>query len=104
MEERQVTLVDSLARAGHHRSRGRGGAHPSRILSVRNVETPSGSGITPGCPTVRKDQFPGGNRMAQEANGDRPKGQGKADGARLRITRRIRVRVTRPERAPTWAR
>ncbi len=44
---------------------------PSRVSYVRYPETPSGSGPAsgwPGKPTVRKAQFPGAERDAQEAN------------------------------------
>jgi len=57
--------------------------------------------------TVRKTQLLTGRRMTQEAKAGRPKGQGKAAAWHLsqrRITRRIRVLVARPERAPTWVR
>ncbi len=49
----------------------------SRILSERNVETPSGSGPRSGKPEATKAQLPGGNRMVREANADRAKAQGK---------------------------
>jgi hypothetical protein len=43
-EERQA-LAGDMGRPGeHHRPRGTGGTQPGRVLSVRNVVTPSGSG------------------------------------------------------------
>src|SRR5690348_68154 len=65
-------------RGGHRCSRGRRGAHPSRVLPVRNVETPSRSKPRLGRPTVRKAEVPGGRGMIQEANVGRPKGQRKS--------------------------
>ena len=43
----------------HHRHTAIEGAFPGRILSVRNVVTPSGSGSRSGKSTVRKTQLPG---------------------------------------------
>ena len=50
----------------HHRPRAIEGALPGRVLCVRNVETPSGSGLRTGKPTVRRAQFLGGNRMTKK--------------------------------------
>jgi len=50
----------------HHRPRAIEGALPGRVLCVRNVETPSRSGLRTGKPTVRKAQFLGGNRMTKK--------------------------------------
>jgi hypothetical protein len=52
----------------HHRPRGIEGAHSVRVLRMWNVETPSGSSLVAGRPTVRKAQSPAGNRMTREAN------------------------------------
>ncbi len=93
---RTVTLADRLAGAGHHWSRGEGSAQPqSRLVGVERGNPAEVQGI-PGKPTVRKAQSLGGNRMAQEANAGRPKGQGKTGRRRnscrvSRITRRIRA-------------
>lgn len=43
----------------HRWPRGRGGALTGRILTVRNVETQSGSSQLAGSPTVRKGELPG---------------------------------------------
>ena len=52
---------------GEHRCpRGTEGTHPGRCSCVRNAETPSGSGPLAGKPTVRRAQFPGGNRMTEK--------------------------------------
>ena len=58
--------------------RGQGGTHPGRVSLVWNVETPLGSGSLSrlGRLTVRKVQFPSGNRMAQQANAGRRKATG----------------------------
>lgn len=58
----------------------KGEPNTSRILSERNVETPSESGRSSGKPEVTKAQFSGGNRMVQEANADRAKARGKRQG------------------------
>ena len=51
----------------HRRPRDIEGTHPGRNLSVRNVETPSGSDPErAGKPTARRAQFPGGNRMTKK--------------------------------------
>jgi hypothetical protein len=50
----------------HHRPRAIEGALPGHILSVRNVETPSGSGSRSGKSTARKTQLPGGHRMTKK--------------------------------------
>ena len=50
----------------HHRPRAIEGALPDRVLCVRNVETPSGSGLRSGKPTARKAQLPGGHRMTKK--------------------------------------
>jgi hypothetical protein len=50
----------------HHRPRAIEGAHPGRVLSVRNVETPSRSSLRAGRPTVRNAQLPGGRRMTKK--------------------------------------
>ena len=42
------------------------GALPGLILSVWNVETPSGSSLRAGRPTVRDAQFLGGHRMTKK--------------------------------------
>jgi hypothetical protein len=70
---------ESICRPGaHHRPRGQGGALPGRVLRMRNMTTPMGSG-TPcaGRPTVRKVQLPSGRRMTQEANAGSRKGNRK---------------------------
>jgi hypothetical protein len=61
----------------HHRPRGIEGAHSVRVLRMWNVETPSGSSLVAGRPTVRKAQSLVGNRMTREANAGAPKGDGK---------------------------
>jgi hypothetical protein len=90
--------------------RGVEGALPGRVSYQRNVGTPSGSGcgIVAGRPTVRNAEFPGGNRMVQEANAGGPKG-GRKPGQHSRyllrrswITGRIRDSVPGPERVLTW--
>ena len=52
----------------HRGCRGTGGAHPGRVLDVRNVATPLGSTRPRVCgqPTVRKAQVPSGQRMTQK--------------------------------------
>jgi hypothetical protein len=66
--KRQALAGHGIRPGGHRRPRGRGGTHSGRISQARNVGTPSGSGRqAPGQPTVRKAQFPGGNRMTREA-------------------------------------
>jgi hypothetical protein len=50
----------------HHRPRAIEGALPGRVLSVWNVETPSGSGPWSGKPTVRRAQLLGGHRMTKK--------------------------------------
>lgn len=60
-----------------------------------------------GKPTARKAQLPSRNRMIQEANAGRPKGQGKPDGGLSTAVRHNPPdtgQVARPERAPTWIR
>lgn len=57
--------------------RGSESTHPGRVSAVRNVTTPSGSGLGFGKPTVREAQLPGGRRTVQEANAGAPKGDGK---------------------------
>ena len=70
---------------------------------------PSGSRLTPGRPTVREDQLPGGPRMVQQANAGMSKDNRKASlmaapsGWLWRITGRIRASA-RPERELTWTR
>ena len=65
--KRQATAGHGIWPGEHRRPRGREGTHPGRISQVRNVETPSGSGRSaPGKPTVRKAQFPGGNRVTEK--------------------------------------
>src|SRR4029077_17569505 len=55
---------DSRRPGAHHRPRGKGGALPGRILFMRNMTTPLGSGgATAGRPTVRKAEPP---QRAQE--------------------------------------
>jgi hypothetical protein len=39
---------------------------PGRVSTVRNVETPSGSGPRPGKPTVREAQSPGGTGWSKK--------------------------------------
>ena len=93
---------------GHHRPRGIEGTHPGRVLLVRNVETPTGSGQRrlPGEPTVRKADPPSGNRMVKKPTPARRKATGNRDDhggpfrRRSRITGRIRASA-RPERALT---
>ena len=53
-------------RGEHRRPRGTEGAQPDRSSCVRNVVTPSGSGLRSGKPTARRAQLPGGNRMAEK--------------------------------------
>ena len=55
------------------------GILPGRVSCLRNVGTPSGSGRVSAAdrPTVRDAEFPGGNRMVQEANAGAPKGDRK---------------------------
>jgi hypothetical protein len=68
--KRQALAGHGIWPGEHRRPRGREGAQPGRVSKVRNVETPSGSGrqAVAGQPTVRKAQFPGGNRMTRQAN------------------------------------
>lgn len=75
---RMVTLADRLAGAGHHWSRGEGSAQPQSHLVGAERGNPDEVQVMPGKPTARKAQSLGGNRMAQEANAGRSKGQGKA--------------------------
>jgi hypothetical protein len=53
---------------GHRCLRGIEGTHSGRTSSVRNMETPSGSGTCrrAGQPTAREAQSPGGKRMAKK--------------------------------------
>jgi hypothetical protein len=53
-------------RGEHHRPRGIGDALPGRSSCVRNVVTPSGSGLWPGKPTVREAQLPGRDGMTEK--------------------------------------
>jgi hypothetical protein len=66
-----------------HRSPGvKGAPEPTRISFVRNMETPSRSltsVVVRGRPIVRKAEFPGGNRKAQEANAGGRKATGNRD-------------------------
>ena len=57
--------------------RGSESTQPGRVSAVRNVTTPSGSGLVPGRPTVREAEFSGGRRMVQEAKAGAPKGNRK---------------------------
>jgi hypothetical protein len=77
--KRQATAGHGIRLGEHRRPRGREGTQPGRISQVRNVVTPSGSGRMPGKPTVRKAQFPGGNRMTREANAGGRKAAGNRD-------------------------
>jgi hypothetical protein len=62
LDGRTDTVVPGVQRA----------PNPSRFLRVRNMETPSGSGICglvlvdAGKPTVRGAELPGGNRMPKK--------------------------------------
>lgn len=78
-EKRQAAAGGTLPAVRTPPSRGLEGTLPGRVLRMRNVGTPSGSGRGdgPGKPTVREAEFPGGNRMAQEANAGMPKGDRK---------------------------
>ena len=67
---------DSRRPRAHHRPRGKGGALPGRILFMRNMTTPLGSGVMAGRPAVRKAQLPSGRRKTQEANADGRKATG----------------------------
>jgi hypothetical protein len=110
--KRQALAGHGIRSGEHRRPRGRGGTHSGRISLVRNVETPSGSGrlVAPGKPTVRKAQFPGGNRMTRQANAGGRKAAGNRDHdgwclrQRCRITGRIPGLVPGPERAQTRVR
>jgi hypothetical protein len=99
---KRQAAAGALDRLREHRCpRGIEGALPGRILRMRNVGTPRGSGPggahpQPGRPTVREAEFPGGNRKAREANAGVPKGGrnpgrgGWPSGRLSRITGRIR--------------
>ena len=52
------------------RLRGIGSTQPSRISTMRNMETPMGSVDNSSKPIVRTAQRPSGNRMAQKAKAD----------------------------------
>lgn len=52
---------------------------PGRVSAVRNVVTPSRSGLWTGKPTVRKAQPLGGYGMVQEANAGSRKATGNRD-------------------------
>jgi hypothetical protein len=79
-EKWQAAAGGILPVVGTPPPRGIEGALAGRVLRMWNVETPSRSGHdeVAGGPTVRRAELPGGNRMAQEANVGRPKGDGKA--------------------------
>ena len=66
--ERQAPVKETTWPGEHRRPRGRGGTHPGRSSCVRNAVTPSGSGreVSPGKPTARRAQLPGGNRMTEK--------------------------------------
>jgi len=66
-----------------------GGALPGRILFMRNMTTPLGSGVMmAGRPTVRKAQLPSGRRKTQEANADGRKATGNREPV-YRLLRRM---------------
>jgi hypothetical protein len=48
--------------------RSKEGTHPGRVSRMRNTGTPTGSGLLmrAGRPTVRRAEFPGGNRMPKK--------------------------------------
>src|SRR5664279_6172481 len=70
-----------VGRVEHRRPRDTGGTLPGRNSCVWNVVTPSGSGrqVASGQSTVRKTQFPGGQRMTREANAGGRKAAGNRD-------------------------
>jgi hypothetical protein len=65
-EKRQAAAGGTSPAVGTPPSRGIEGTLPGRVLRMRNVGTPSGSGRGngPGKPTVREAELPGGNRTA----------------------------------------
>ena len=107
-EKRQVPVKETTWPGEHGRPRGREGTHPGRSSCVRNAVTPSGSGRArvSGKPTARRAQLLGGNRMADKRTPvvERRRETTRAGPALQRsswITGRIRVLVTRLERAQT---
>src|SRR6478736_1631057 len=79
-----------VGRERHHRPRGKGGALPGRILFMRNMTTPLGSGgSTAGRPTARKAQLPSGRRRTQEANADGRKATGNREPAYRPLRRMV---------------
>jgi len=82
VEERQAAAENFRRSCEHRWPRGRGGAHPGRSSRMRNVRTPSGSGMPSGVagkPEVTKAQFPGGNRMLKKRTPVRRKATGNRD-------------------------
>lgn len=83
-EERPVTSMDRLIEDGHHRPRSEGSARPQTHLEGAERGNPDGvRAERPGKPTARKAEALSGNRMTQEANASRSKGQGKAGKSEL---------------------
>jgi len=75
-ENRQAATGGSVLVVRTPPLRGIEGTQSGRVLRVRNVETPSGSGGLSGGLTVREAEFFGGNRMVQEANAGGRKAEG----------------------------
>ena len=71
MEERYASPERSTAQSPVDEDtrfpRSKEGTHPTRISDMRDAVTPTGSTRNGSKSTVRKAQFPGGNRKNQEA-------------------------------------
>jgi hypothetical protein len=95
----------------HRWPRGRGGAHPGRSSRMRNVETPTGSGVPSGAAgkqEVTKAQVPGGNRMPRKPMPVRRKATGNRDDCpvlplAVPHNRPDTGLLPGPERVLTWA-
>jgi len=88
LESGRRRLLDIHQPGAHRRPRGEGGVLPGRVLLMRNMTTPMGSGsLLSGKPTVREAELLSGRRMTQEANAGGRKGSRKP-GQRGRLLRR----------------
>ena len=108
--EAQAPAGDGLRSGEHRRPGGREGTHPGRVLGVRNVEIPSGSGVRgAGRSTVREVDAVAGTGWSKKRMpvAERRQETGTVHGflqAGSRITDRIRDEVPGPERVLTWTR
>ncbi|MGW3660900.1 TetR/AcrR family transcriptional regulator [Streptomyces sp. NPDC005151] len=105
----KATLSWQRGELQHRWSRGRGGAHPSRVLLVRNVETPTGSRppALVGRPQGKLNSPAGEGRSKKRMPG-RPKGRRKpGDGTFTRLSHNSPDTGPwwpGPTRVPTWIR